>query len=229
MSIYIYFKYAVDFVAATVLLVLASWILLLCVIMIKLDDPKAPVMYNSERIGKDCRPFKMYKFRTIKTKFSGIEVPAAFSFTTPGKILRKTSLDELPQLLNILKGEMSFIGPRPLIRQYIPWYTREQNSRHLVRPGLTGFSQINGRVNLPWDKRLEMDVEYVKNISFMNDVKILFMTFFAVFGGENTLVDDGSDYDRYFDAFQREQIEKGLVDASELVGASPVVLQADPA
>ena len=188
---YVYIKYSFDFLLAAVLLVLTSWVMLLCALAIKLDDTKSPVMYNATRIGKDLTPFKMYKFRTMKPVFEGAGRVTTDTLTRPGKLLRKLSLDELPQLINILKGDMSFIGPRPLTLRYVPWYTKEQNLRHSVRPGLTGLAQISGRVNLRWDKRFALDVQYVKNLSFKEDAAIFFSTFRKLLGGDDAIADEG--------------------------------------
>ena len=224
MSRYIYIKYALDFIMALVLFIMTSWIMLLCVLAIKLDDPKAPVMYNAERIGKDLKPFKMYKFRTMKTECEGAGRVTADTLTKPGKLLRKLSLDELPQLLNILLGDMSFIGPRPLLERYVPWYTREQNLRHTVRPGLTGLAQISGRINLRWDKRFAYDVQYVKNLSLGEDLGIFFSTFKKLLGGEDTIAsDDDTESFDYFDDFQKDQIEKSVVLKSQLISYEPRV------
>ena len=218
MTRYVYIKYALDFISAAVLLLLTFWVMLLCALAIKFDDPKSPVMYNAKRFGKDLRPFKMYKFRTMRPAFEGAGRVTADTLTRPGKLLRKLSLDELPQLVNILKGDMSFIGPRPLTERYVPWYTKEQNLRHSVRPGLTGLAQINGRVNLQWDKRFEYDVRYIKNLSFKEDVIIFFSTFRKILGGDDAIIsEDATESFDYFDDFQRDRIRKNLVSESELI------------
>ncbi|UOO37047.1 sugar transferase [Oscillospiraceae bacterium CM] len=216
MKKYVYIKYSLDWLLAAVLLVLTGWLQLLLALVIKLDDPSSPVMYNATRIGKDLKPFKMYKFRTMKPLYEGAGRVEAASLTAPGRFLRRTSLDELPQLFNILRGEMSFIGPRPLILRYVPWYTKRQNSRHDVRPGLTGLAQVNGRVNCAWDKRFAYDADYVDNMSLALDINILFATVFKTLRGDDALVtDDGESFD-YFDDFQRDQLRRGLVRASDL-------------
>jgi lipopolysaccharide/colanic/teichoic acid biosynthesis glycosyltransferase len=192
--------------------------MLICALVIKADDPRAPVMYNATRIGRGLKPFKMYKFRTMKPSFEGVGQVTEDTLSRPGKILRKLSLDELPQLLNILRGEMSFVGPRPLVERYVPWYTRQQNRRHEVRPGLTGLAQVNGRVNLKWDKRFELDVVYVETLSFTNDLKILAATARKAARGDDALVDSTENSaPGYFDEFQRNQIARNIVSESELV------------
>lgn len=218
MKKYIYIKYILDFICALVMLALTSWVILLCALVIKLDDVKAPVMYNATRIGKNLRPFKMYKFRTMKRAYEGVGRVTEETLTRPGRFLRKTSLDELPQLFNIIKGDMSFIGPRPLTKRYVPWYTRRQNLRHAIRPGLTGLAQINGRVNLGWDKRFMYDVFYVENLSFLNDLKIICSTVHKTLKGQDAMLseNDGESFD-YFDEFQQDQIAKKLVPESDLI------------
>ncbi len=222
MKTYAYIKYTLDFLFAAVVMLLTFWLLALCALAIKLDDPKSPVMYNAKRIGKGLRPFKMYKFRTMKPVFEGVGRVTVDTLTRPGRIMRKLSLDELPQLLNILKGDMSFIGPRPLTERYIPWYTKEQNLRHSVRPGLTGLAQISGRVNLRWDKRFQYDVQYVKNMSFKEDLVIFFSTIRKTLGGNDAIADgeDSESFD-YFDEFQRDQIAKKRVSPAELISYEP--------
>lgn len=217
MKRYFYLKHTVDFLLALLLLVLSSWVLLLCALAIKIDDPASSVMYNATRYGKNLRPFKMYKFRTMKPSCEGAGRVTLDTLTAPGTILRQTSLDELPQLLNILKGEMSFIGPRPLLERYVPWYTKKQNLRHTVRPGLTGLAQISGRVNLAWDKRFLYDVTYVEQVSLGMDFRILLTTVKKTILGDDTIsVENTEDFD-YFDDFQRDQLARGLLSEQELI------------
>lgn len=135
-----------------------------------------PVFFVQERIGCGNRPFRIYKFRTMRTG----EGSDAERLTTFGKLLRKTSLDELPQVLNVLRGDMAIVGPRPLPSMYLPLYSAEQRRRHDVRPGITGWAQVNGRNGISWKKRFELDVWYVDHWTFGLDLKILFMTVAAV-------------------------------------------------
>lgn len=137
-----------------------------------------PIIFKQERPGKNEKIFTMYKFRTMNSKKdkNGNLLPDEKRLTKFGKILRKTSLDELPEIFNILKGDMSFIGPRPLLVEYLDYYTEKEKHRHDVRPGLTGLAQVSGRNNLTWDKRFKKDLEYIKNITFIGDIKILFLT-----------------------------------------------------
>ncbi len=138
----------------------------------------SPVIFRQRRPGKNEKIFEMYKFRTMTDArdANGELLPDEVRLTKFGKFLRSTSLDELPELWNILKGDMSIVGPRPLLVQYLPLYNEEQKHRHDVRPGLTGWAQVNGRNAISWKKKFEYDVEYVRNLSFFMDVKIIFLT-----------------------------------------------------
>ena len=172
-----YIKRMLDFLIALVGLVVASPILLIVAVLVR-TKLGSPVLFAQERPGKDEKIFKLYKFRSMSDARDeqGNLLPDKDRLTPFGKMLRATSLDELPELFNILKGDMSLIGPRPLLVSYLPWYTEREQLRHTVRPGLTGLAQVSGRNSLVWDKRLEKDVEYVEHLSFMMDLKILFMT-----------------------------------------------------
>ena len=172
-----YVKRMLDFLIALVGLAVASPILLIVAVLVR-TKLGSPVLFAQERPGKDEKIFKLYKFRSMSDARDeqGNLLPDKDRLTPFGKMLRATSLDELPELFNILKGDMSLIGPRPLLVSYLPWYTEREQLRHTVRPGLTGLAQVSGRNSLVWDKRLEKDVEYVEHLSFMMDLKILFMT-----------------------------------------------------
>ena len=172
-----YIKRMLDFMIALVGLVVASPILLIVAVLVR-TKLGSPVLFTQERPGKDEKIFKLYKFRSMSDARDeqGNLLPDKDRLTSLGKMLRATSLDELPELFNILKGDMSLIGPRPLLVSYLPWYTEREQLRHTVRPGLTGLAQVSGRNFLAWDKRLEKDVEYVEHLSFEMDLKILFMT-----------------------------------------------------
>lgn len=146
-----------------------------------------PVLFKQQRPGKDEKIFNMYKFRTMSNKKdkNGKLLPDEKRLTKFGILLRKTSLDELPELFCILMGKMSFIGPRPLLVEYLPYYTKQEHHRHDVRPGLTGLAQVNGRNSLSWDKRFELDLEYINNITFKEDLKIIFQTAIKVLKSSN--------------------------------------------
>ena len=142
-----------------------------------------PIFFVQNRPGLNGKIFKIIKFRTmsIKNRIDKETISESERVSKLGAILRKSSLDELPELINILKGEMSFIGPRPLLEEYLPLYSKEQFMRHNVRPGLSGWAQINGRNNINWDQKFKLDLWYVKNMSFAVDLKIFFSTFFYIF------------------------------------------------
>ncbi|PAY56113.1 sugar transferase, partial [Ligilactobacillus salivarius] len=145
-----------------------------------------PAIFIQKRVGKDGKIFDLYKFRTMTDQRGedGKLLPDDQRLTSFGKKLRSTSLDELPELFNVLKGDMALIGPRPLLVKYLPLYNDEQARRHEVRPGLTGYAQVNGRNTITWEDRLKLDVEYVDNVTFLNDWKIIFKTIKTVFKRE---------------------------------------------
>lgn len=145
-----------------------------------------PVLFTQERPGYEEKIFKMYKFRSMTDErdADGELLPDEVRLTSFGEKLRSTSLDELPELFNILKGDMSLVGPRPLLVQYLPLYNKRQHKRHDVKPGITGLAQINGRNSISWEEKFEYDVKYVENLSFKEDIRILFETVFKVFKRE---------------------------------------------
>ena len=151
----------------------------------------SPVIFHQDRPGKDEQIFRLYKFRTMTDARDekGELLPDSVRLTKFGAFLRKTSLDELPELWNIFKGDMSLIGPRPLLVSYLPWYTEREKLRHTVRPGLTGLAQVSGRNYIAWDNRLEKDVEYVEHLSFAMDVKVFFKTIQVLFAEDDVAVD----------------------------------------
>ncbi|WP_305879787.1 sugar transferase [Seonamhaeicola sp. ML3] len=170
-------KPALDFIIAIVFLVFSSPILIVTTILLFFSNKGKPFFYQ-RRPGKDEKIFKIIKFKTMNDKKdeNGDLLPDDKRITVVGNIVRKTSIDEMLQFINILKGEMSLIGPRPLLPKYLPYYTKSEKKRHDVKPGITGLAQINGRNFLDWDTKLKYDVEYVENISFSNDFKILIKT-----------------------------------------------------
>lgn len=178
-----YIKRILDFIFAIILLVITSPIMLLAAIAIKLEDPKGPVLFKQDRVGEGNEVFKVYKFRSmiLDIEKDGRKLSDAERMLKVGMLIRKTSIDELPQLFNIIKGEMSFIGPRPLPVIYLPYYDEHEIQRHNVKPGISGWAQVNGRNYLSWEERFEYDLFYVKNISFLFDFKILFTTIVKVF------------------------------------------------
>lgn len=181
----LFFKRFLDFLLSFVAIILLSPIYLIVAMLVRVKLG-SPVIFKQERPGKDEKIFKMYKFRsmTSETDEEGNLLPDEVRLTSFGKKLRATSLDELPELFNILKGDMSIIGPRPLLVHYLPLYNRFQKHRHDVKPGLTGLAQVSGRNTLSWEDKFKKDVEYTKEYSFLLDTKILFMTMKAVFKKE---------------------------------------------
>ena len=171
-------KRIADFIFALLALIAFSPIMLLASVFIKLDDG-GPALFKQKRPGKDGKVFEVYKFRTMTVRThdkNGKELSDMERMTKIGSLLRKTSVDELPQFINVLKGEMSFIGPRPLLCEYLSLYSPDQARRHEVRPGISGWAQVNGRNAISWEQKFNYDVYYVDNISFALDIRILFMT-----------------------------------------------------
>lgn len=203
-----YVKRILDFMIALVGLVVASPILLVIAILVRIKLG-SPVLFSQERPGKGEKIFRLYKFRSMSDARDeqGNLLPDKDRLTPFGKMLRATSLDELPELINILKGDMSLIGPRPLLVSYLPWYTEREKLRHTVRPGLTGLAQVSGRNSLVWDKRLEKDVEYVENLSFMMDLKILFMTVKKVVCTDDVAEDTNVTEGNLADIRRKQQME----------------------
>ena len=185
-----YIKRILDILISLTFIVLFSWLYLILVILVRIKLG-SPVLFCQERPGYNEKIFKLYKFRTMTDKRDekGNLLPDSERLTKFGSMLRSTSLDELPEMFNILKGDMSLIGPRPLLVEYLPYYTEEERQRHSVRPGLTGLAQVSGRNYLAWDKRLARDVEYVNHISFIMDVRIIIKTIMVVFKKEDVSVD----------------------------------------
>lgn len=180
-----YLKRLFDFLAAFFGLLLLSPIFIVVTIGLYFANQGKPFFFQ-ERPGKNERIFKIIKFKTMNDKkdAQGNLLPDAERLTPIGAFVRKTSLDEIPQLINVLKGDMSLIGPRPLLPQYLPLYNEEQKRRHEVRPGITGWAQVNGRNAITWKRKFELDVEYVDNLSLAMDVKVFFTTFKKVFKSE---------------------------------------------
>lgn len=176
-----YFKRLVDIVCSLGAIILLSWLYVIVAILVRVKLG-SPVIFCQQRPGKSEKIFKLYKFRTMTDERdeNGELLPDEVRLTEFGKVLRASSLDELPELFNILKGDMSIIGPRPLLVSYLTWYTEEEKHRHDVRPGLSGLAQVNGRNYVEWDRRLQFDIDYVNKITFWGDVKIIWMTIVSV-------------------------------------------------
>lgn len=172
------FKRVIDFTIVFVSLMIIWPVLAIITIWLHFANKGAGAFFYQERPGKDEKIFKVIKFKTMTDErdANGNLLPDEQRITKVGRFVRSTSIDELPQLINVLKGDMSLIGPRPLLVKYLPYYTEEERLRHTVRPGISGWAQVNGRNTIAWDKKLAYDVEYVKNLSLMMDIKVLIKT-----------------------------------------------------
>ena len=188
--IYKYIKRILDIISSLLAIIILSPILGILTV-IGAFEMKGNPFFTQERPGKGEKIFKLVKFRTMTNAKdeSGELLSDAERLTKYGKFLRNTSLDELPELFNILKGDMSVIGPRPLLVQYLPYYTEEERHRHDVRPGLTGWAQVNGRNNITWEEKFAWDVKYVNEMNLILDIKILFQTVFNVLKRDDVVVD----------------------------------------
>lgn len=173
-----FFKRFLDFWIALMALLLIGWFLIIVAIWLHFANKGAGAFFLQDRPGKNEKIFKLIKFKSMTDErdAEGNLLPDKDRITAAGKFVRKTSIDELPQLINVLKGDMAFIGPRPLLPEYLPWYTEKEKLRHTVRPGMSGWAQVNGRNNLSWDEKLALDVYYVEHLSLGMDIKVILMT-----------------------------------------------------
>ena len=194
-----FFKRFFDFWISLIALICISPILLVVTIWLHFANKGAGAFFTQERPGKGERIFKVIKFKTMTDErdANGVLLPDEKRITKVGRFVRSTSIDELPQLINVLKGDMSFIGPRPLLVKYLSYYTEEERLRHTVRPGISGWAQVNGRNTIGWDKKLAYDVEYVKNLSLMMDIKVLFKTIHNVLARTDVVLQAIPDLDEY--------------------------------
>lgn len=181
-----FFKRVLSIIGAVIGLVLAGWLILIVMVLLHFANKGAGAFFTQERPGKGGKVYKVIKFKTMTDERdeNGKLLDDEFRLTPIGKVVRSLSIDELPQLINILKGDMSFIGPRPLLVKYLPLYSPEQMRRHEVRPGISGWAQVNGRNTISFTKQFEYDVYYVDHLTFWLDVKIFFLTIFKVFKRE---------------------------------------------
>ena len=177
-----FFKRPLDIFCALLALIVFCWLFAIVAVLVKVKLG-SPVIFKQTRPGKNEKLFKLYKFRTMTDEKdeNGNLLPDEIRLTKFGRFLRKTSLDELPEAVNILKGDMSVVGPRPLLVEYLPRYNKRQRRRHEVRPGLSGYAQVHGRNAISWEEKFELDIEYVDKITFIGDVKIVFQTVFKSF------------------------------------------------
>jgi lipopolysaccharide/colanic/teichoic acid biosynthesis glycosyltransferase len=185
------FKPILDFMGALILLIVTSPILFLTLFLLAITNG-FPLLFTQKRPGRYGKIFTIYKFRTMtnETDSAGNLLPDAARLKGIGKLIRSLSLDELPQLFNVLKGDMSFIGPRPLLVEYLPLYNEKQKKRHNVKPGITGWAQVNGRNAISWQEKFDLDVWYVENLSFWLDLKIMLLTFYKVLKREGVSSQD---------------------------------------
>lgn len=191
-----FFKRVIDFTIVLMALLVIWPILLVITIWLHFANKGAGAFFYQERPGKDGKIFKVMKFKSMTDErdADGNLLPDAERLTKVGKFVRSTSIDELPQLLNVLKGDMALIGPRPLLPRYMPYYTEREQLRHTVRPGITGWAQVNGRNNITWDNKLECDAYYAEHVSFLFDLKILWMTVYKVIKREGAVADKKENY-----------------------------------
>lgn len=185
------FKRLLDLIVASLAFVILLPVILM-VTLISLIINKSNPFFSQERPGKNEVVFKMYKFKSMTDKkdANGKLLPDEVRLTKMGNLLRKTSLDELPQLINVISGDMSLVGPRPLRTHYLPYYSKREAIRHTIRPGITGLAQVSGRNAVGWDEKLELDVQYVENLSFSNDFKIIYKTILKVIRPSDVILDD---------------------------------------
>lgn len=188
-----FFKRFLDFWIALIALIVISPILLIVTIWLHIANKGAGAFFYQDRPGKDEKIFKVIKFKSMTDErdANGNLLPNEQRITPIGKFIRKFSLDELPQLINVLKGDMAFIGPRPLLIRYLPLYSEEQHRRHEVRPGMSGWAQVNGRNNISWTEKFKLDVWYVDHVSLWVDIKIIFMTIKNVVSGKDVAISTG--------------------------------------
>ena len=197
-----YIKRLLDILCALAAIIVFGWLYIIVAILVRIFMG-SPVIFRQPRPGKDEKIFNLYKFRTMKDGFfeNGEPFPDEERLTPFGIFLRKTSLDELPEVFNILKGDISVVGPRPLLVKYLPYYTEEQHYRHDVRPGLSGYAQVHGRNTVKWEDRFKLDLQYIEKITFWGDVKIVFLTVFKVFVKQEGISSETSatmeDFEKY--------------------------------
>lgn len=189
-----FFKRVIDFTIVLVALLVIWPFLLIIYIWLTIANKGAGALFYQERPGKDGKIFKVMKFKSMTDErdAEGNLLPDVKRLTKVGAFVRKTSIDELPQLVNVLKGDMALIGPRPLLPEYLPYYTEREQLRHTVRPGITGWAQVNGRNNVTWDQKLELDAYYVEHLSLAMDIKVLLTTIKNVLGGKDVVVVPGT-------------------------------------
>ena len=203
-----YFKRFLDCVISAISLILLSPVFIILSLIIRIILGK-PIIFKQKRPGKNEVIFELYKFRSMTEEKdeNGVLLPDAIRLTAFGRFLRSTSLDELPELFNVLKGDMSIVGPRPLAVQYLPYYNEEEKKRHSVLPGLTGLAQVRGRNAITWEDRFKWDIKYVNHITFFGDLRIVFETIRVVFSRRG-IGERGIDSPTDFDEYRKAQLER---------------------
>lgn len=198
-------KRSFDLIASLIVLILLSLFIVITAIIVRFKLG-SPVIFKQQRPGLRGKPFYVYKFRTMNDKRNaqGGLLPDDVRLTKTGNIIRKLSLDELPQLFNVLKGDISLVGPRPLLMEYLPLYTKKQARRHEVKPGITGWAQVNGRNAISWEEKFDLDVWYVDHQSFWLDIKILYMTVLKVFKSEGINQDGQATIEKFNGSGERK-------------------------
>jgi len=201
-----FFKRVLDFLISLIALLLIGWLLIIIAIWLHFANKGAGAFFFQERPGKGERIFKIIKFKTMTDErdAEGNLLPDKDRITPIGRVIRKLSIDELPQLINVLKGDMAFIGPRPLLPEYLPWYTEKERLRHTVRPGMSGWAQVNGRNNLSWDEKLALDVYYVEHLTLWMDIKVILKTIVNVIQHKDVNVIPGMRLGKLDDVRRRE-------------------------
>ena len=189
-----YIKRLLDIICASAAIIVFSWLYIIVALLVRIKLG-APIIFRQKRPGKDGEIFTLYKFRTMTDKRGpdGELLPDGERLTPFGKMLRKLSLDELPEAFNILKGDMSVVGPRPLLVEYLEYYTEEEMHRHDVKPGLTGLAQVNGRNAISWEEKFSWDLDYIGNVSFINDLRIVLLTVWKAFVKEEGINQEGQE------------------------------------
>ena len=202
-------KRLLDILLSLIGIILLCWLYLILFVLVRVKLG-SPVLFKQQRPGKNEKIFTLYKFRTMTDARdeNGNLLPDSIRLTKFGKLLRATSLDELPELFNILKGDMSLIGPRPLLVSYLPYYSEREKLRHTVRPGLTGLAQVSGRNFIDWDHRLQKDVEYVEHLTFGMDLKVLWLTVKTVLGHTDEVAEDTNAAEGNFAQIRKERLER---------------------
>ena len=212
-----FFKRLIDILCSTAALLVFSWLYIIVALLVRVNLG-SPVIFKQPRPGKDCKIFRLYKFRTMTDEKdeNGNLLPDSVRLTKFGKFLRATSLDELPEAINILKGDMSVVGPRPQLVRDMVFFSDEQMKRQSVTPGLTGLAQVNGRNGITWEEKINYDLEYIKNVTFLGDCKIIFQTVWKAFVKSEGVSQDGMDTAEDFGDYLLRTGRVSEIDYSEL-------------